>query len=418
MLRVRPSEARTGMRLALPVYHPTRPGAVLIRAGLPLERKAVARLQELSVPEVWIECPKLKDLARTASPGVQAARAHITHLIAGAFDSATKRVDPELDYKVFRNAIASMLSQLGENQWASLFVAELAATGKPAVRHATDVAFLSTLIGLRLDFYLLRERPKRLPAQAKDVTNLGVAAMLHDIGMTRLDEGSLHRWNTTHDESDERWQEHAKLGYRMVSGRIEPTAAAAVLHHHQRFDGSGFPARAGLDEALSGSDIHIYARIIAAADMYDRLVHGACDPNSDEYGPRTRPAVRALNMIQGEPFAGRIDPIVLWGLLNVCPAYPPGSIVRLSDGMRCAVAEWDPAHPCRPKVTPIGEVEVAELVRADPRGKVPIIDLAAKPELSVVEVDGEDVSEDNFELRSEDVSRVNALREMPESEAA
>ncbi len=400
MLRVRTNEARAGMRLALPVYHPTRPGTVLIRAGLPLEKIALQRLQELRVPELYIRCPKLREIERTRSPGVEAARAEVAGVISDAFDAAARRFDPELDYGTFRAVITTLITRLSEQDRAS-FVSELASAGAPALRHATDVAILATLIGLKIDFYLLSERPKKSPTQAKDVTSLGMAAMLHDLGMARLDEGTLHRWNTTRDETDERWREHVQIGYRMLSGRVDPTVSAAVLHHHQRFDGTGFPLSdtgGYKPQAPSGSGIHVFARIIAAADMFDRLVHPASDPGSEEYELSTRPAVRALRILQRDDVACQIDPVVLWGLLHVTPAYPPGTIVRLSDGSRAVVASWDPAHPCRPKVVRICEGAAEDILRDDPDGSPEYLRLSEHPELMIAECDGFDVREDNYDI--------------------
>lgn len=396
MLRVRPIEARPGMRLAMPVYHPRHPGTLLLQPGLALEAKAIARLRELKVHEVWIECPKLREMGGTVSPQVQAARADVTSHIAEVFDKAASQTKVELDYTLFRHTIGSLLTKLAEGPKTNLFVAELAAAGFPAIRHATDVAFLSVLIGLKLDFYLLRERPKLSPAQAKDVTNLGVAAMLHDIGMTRLPQPVLERWNTTLDESDPAWREHVRLGYEMVSGQIEPTAAAAVLHHHQRYDGSGFPLKPGHDALtgrVSGRDIHIFARIIGAAEQFDRLVHPASAPGSDLHDLPSRPVVRALRMLQSPPYSGWVDPIVLSGLLAVCPPYPPGTLVRLSNGMRCAVANWDPMQPCRPTVIEVGEDDPT--AEGEPGER---IELAERPDLEVVEAEGQDVQADNWSI--------------------
>ncbi|HCT44936.1 MAG TPA: hypothetical protein DF699_06965, partial [Phycisphaerales bacterium] len=159
-----------------------------------------------------------------------------------------------------------------EDPDAALFIGEIADTGSPAIRHGANVGYLAMLMGLRLDFYLLRERSRLTPRLAKDVTSLGVAAMLHDIGMTRLKASVLKRWADEHDHTDPAWREHVDLGYEMVRGHVEPSAAAAVLHHHQRYDGSGFPVRKrnGKVAGLDGSSIHIFARILIVADLYDR----------------------------------------------------------------------------------------------------------------------------------------------------
>jgi HD-GYP domain-containing protein (c-di-GMP phosphodiesterase class II) len=246
-------------------------------------------------------------------------------------------------------------------------------------------------MGLRLGFYLLRER-KRLPAMlAKDVTNLGVAAMLHDIGMTRLPEAVLRRHAEKRDDNDPEWMAHTDIGFEMVRGNIEPSAAASVLHHHQRFDGSGFPERASLNggtEPVRAQSIHIFARIIAAADMYDRLVNPASDPNSDPAEHPSVPPVRALSTLLRPPNRARIDPVVLRALLSVCPAYAPGSIVTLSSGMRAVVSDWSSLDPCRPTVQELTHFEDEEL--AEP------MHLREHPELSIIEYEGIDVRRDNF----------------------
>lgn len=393
MLRVRVIEALPGMVLAAPVYHPRSPGTLLLQPGHALEAKAIVRLRELRVSEVWIECPGLETMAQSSHPDVHEARSKVAKNIADAFDAAALTARPDLDYSSYRGAIVGLLDKLAESPASETFIAELTTAGFPAIRHAASTAYLAVLIGLKLDFYLLRERPKLSGAQAKDVTNLGVAAMLHDIGMTRLPEDVLIRWNTSLDETDEGWREHVRLGYKMVSGQIEPTAAAAVLHHHQRYDGSGFPPKTGFDgdpNPVKGRDIHIFARIVAAADIFDRLVHPASAPLGDQFGHHSRPAVRALKMVQSEPYVHWIDPVVLSGLLAVCPPYAPGSIVRLSDGRRCVVRTWSPADPCRPRMS--------ELIETDPAHPEvgELVDLDDRADLEIVEADGADVRADNY----------------------
>ena len=76
------------------------------------------------------------------------------------------------------------------------------------------------------------------------------------------------------DETDEQWRKHVLVGFALVKGRLPATASAAVLHHHQRMDGSGFPERQrgfGPPTALRGEEIHIFSRIVAMADVFDRF---------------------------------------------------------------------------------------------------------------------------------------------------
>lgn len=395
MLRVPISQAEPGMTLALPVYHPQNMSTVLLKAGAELERTTVDRMREIGIPEIWIRYPRLETISRFVSPGVMAARAGMACEVASAFDAAGKTVHARLDFNAYRKAMGSLMQRLVADTDSAIFISELVDSGKPAVRHGANVGYISMLMGLRLGFYLLRER-KRLPAMlAKDVTNLGVAAMLHDIGMTRLPDPVLQRWREERDDTDPEWRRHTEIGFDLVRGNIEPSAAASVLHHHQRFDGSGFPERitlSGTREAVAGQSIHIFARIIAAADMYDRLVNPAADPNASAEEHPSVPPVRALSTLLSEPFRSRVDPVVLRALLSVCPAYPPGSIVTLSNGMRAVVADWSALDPCRPVVQ--------ELTHFEDEQETEAIDLRDRRELSIIEFEGTDVRRDNFAPRS------------------
>ncbi|MFT5444040.1 MAG: putative nucleotidyltransferase with HDIG domain [Myxococcota bacterium] len=89
--------------------------------------------------------------------------------------------------------------------------------------------------------------------------NLHFAALLHDIGMLKVDRA--------HQRSPGHFQKHPQTASRMLSRiRLWEDVAPIVLHHHEWFDGSGYP------EARAGEDIPLESRIIAVADCYDALI--------------------------------------------------------------------------------------------------------------------------------------------------
>lgn len=385
------SQAEPGMTLAMPVYHPEQMSTVLLRAGARLERRSVDRMREMRVPQVWIEYPSLSMISRFVSPGVMQSRAVVSNEVCTALDAASKSGHARLDFPAYKSAMSGMVQKLVHNAESAIFVGELVDAGQPAVRHGANVGFISLLMGLRLGFYLIRERKHASGIAAKDVTSLGVAAMLHDIGMTRLPEEVRDRWRESRDESDPEWRQHVKVGYEMVRGQIEPSAAACVLHHHQRFDGSGFPKRKTLQGErvpIAGEEIHIYARIIAAADMYDRAVNPCSDPGDEVLDTPGVPPVVALNRFVRGSGRGLIDPVVLRALLSVCPAYAPGTMVRLSNGVDGVVTGWSPLDPCRPVVHAVSNFEADELGDR--------YDLREQTDLCVMETDGVPVTEANF----------------------
>ncbi len=425
MLRVSIQEAVEGMRLAMPVYHPRRGGPVLLKAGVSLEQRLISRLREIELREIWIHYPGMGFLGRYVSPAILHARAELSHQVLDALDAVAANAMARLDYSAYKRAIVGLVEQLLRAPTAAYYVEELSLPDTPHGRHANSVCFLSLLMGLKLGDYLIAERSRLHASHAKDVTSLGVGAMLHDIGMLRLPVSTLRAWNREHNEKDPHWQRHVKLGFDMVREGVDASAAAVVLHHHQAYDGSGFPRRKLLDGGsipLDGQEIHVFSRIVAVADAFDCLRDSGDAPGADSVPQTRRPTVAALREMALGEASGRFDPMVIRALVASVPAYTPGSLVTLSNDTRAVVCNWRPDDPCRPRVMPIDGLErainaveepMAILDSAEePRG---LIDLSCTPDLHIAWAEGFDVSDENFllpsagefDLRRADRERIN-----------
>jgi len=93
-----------------------------------------------------------------------------------------------------------------------------------------------------------------------------VAALLHDIGKMGIPDSVLKSPNKLSEEDWALMQKHPEYGWAIV--RLFPEferASLFVLHHHERVDGKGYPAR------LSGSDIPIGGRIVCVIDAFDAM---------------------------------------------------------------------------------------------------------------------------------------------------
>lgn len=391
MLRVPMRLARPGMVLALPVHHPRRRAQILLRAGFTLDDSAIDRLRDIRLPDLWIMYPGLDFIEKHINTDIARAQSTIVETVGDVFNSIASNGHAKLEYGKYKDVIKGFIDSILEHPQAGVLLQELGASDEPLMRHSSNVCYLSLLMGLTLEGYLIRQR-RRLPAHmAKDVVNLGVGAMLHDIGMTRLERDVVERWRADGDESDPEWRRHVELGYHIVQGSVEPSAAAVVLHHHQRFDGEGFPVQQqfdGAERGLEGDRIHVFARIVAAADLFDTLRRPG--------GGETRvPTVRVLRTMLSEKCAGRLDPVALRALMSVAPPYPPGSLVELSDGRQAVVREWTCEDPCRPTVQILPRIEDSRTFASDD-GEQEIIALTATPDLHIVMAEDEAVSEDNF----------------------
>lgn len=294
MLRVPLSKARCGMKLAMPVHHPALPGHVLLKPGFELDSAVIRRMQELKVPSMWIYYPALADVVRYISPEIADEHAQITRVLSESLLLATRDAHARLDFSVYAGAVRSLIRKLSEDSCRQLLIAEVSTSDRVLAAHGGNVCFLSLLMGLKLDAYLIAQRSKLHPQQARCVENLGVGALVHDIGVLRIPRDALERFSRTGDEADPQWRRHVELGVEAAQGRVEPSALAVIAQHHQRYDGQGFPVMdsAAGKRLLVGNEIHIFARIAHIADLFDRLRNGAASPLRD--GPaRPRSACSA-----------------------------------------------------------------------------------------------------------------------------
>ncbi|MFB9280172.1 HD-GYP domain-containing protein [Cohnella cellulosilytica] len=103
------------------------------------------------------------------------------------------------------------------------------------------------------------------PAEAE---LLRTASPMHDIGKVAIPDAILNKPGKLTPEEYEMIKRHTDIGYRLLNGsRRELLRAAAIVaeQHHEKWDGSGYPA------GRKGEEIHIFGRITAAADVFDAL---------------------------------------------------------------------------------------------------------------------------------------------------
>lgn len=133
----------------------------------------------------------------------------------------------------------------------------LAAAGQRdgySVGHSERVAHYSNLLG------------KHFGLSERELTDLRYAAALHDIGKIGVSRSILNKLGRLADDEVEAMRLHSIIGIRLIE-KIEGLKGAvpAIKHHHERWDGQGYPDR------LTGDAIPLSARIISVAETYDIL---------------------------------------------------------------------------------------------------------------------------------------------------
>lgn len=136
----------------------------------------------------------------------------------------------------------------------------------------------------------------KMAAKAKQ--SLRIAAMLHDIGKIGIDDRILRKASRLTAQESALMNAHPEIGARIL-GHVDDMAdvIAGIRHHHERFDGRGYPA------GLAGEAIPVAARIIAIADAYDALT------TDRPYRGASSPAQALLQL--GRDAGSQFDPTLL-----------------------------------------------------------------------------------------------------------
>jgi HD-GYP domain-containing protein (c-di-GMP phosphodiesterase class II) len=185
-------------------------------------------------------------------------------------------------------------------------------------RHTRRVGDLSADIGTALG----------MPAEQLDL--LREAAPLHDVGKIGVPDSILLKPSRLTDDEFERMKTHTTLGARMLAGGrglpLLDMAEEIAVTHHERWDGSGYPA------GLAGPAIPLVGRIVAVADVFDALTHSR--PYKDAWSvPDT---VAEITAQAGHQF----DPAVVEAFLRCLPELTSGDDAdpRVTETLAVALA--------------------------------------------------------------------------------
>jgi len=170
------------------------------------------------------------------------------------------------------------------------------------------------------------------------INNIVSGALLHDVGMLRLSKGITEKKGGLSDAELEQIKSHplhsSKIVQKELFGSHEVNLIA--LHHHERWDGQGYP------DKLVGPAIDVGARIVSVADAFEAMV-------SKKSYRASLGGYQAVKNLMADN-ARRFDPAVIMAFTKVMGIYPIGSIVRLNDSSVARVLKVHTDAPMRPMV--------------------------------------------------------------------
>ncbi|OAN64093.1 hypothetical protein A7X12_18180 [Sphingomonas sp. TDK1] len=250
--------------------------------------------------------------AKQAAASFPAEQARAAALVAGALDTVRDTFDDvRLGRAVAHEKVAALVDdisgQLDRNASALLRVLQLKSKHQYTYLHS--VAVCTLMVNLA----------RHLKMDDEAVRTLGLAGLLHDVGKMAIPHVVLDKPGRLSAEELELVRTHPEAGVALLraDASLPNLAMEVCLHHHERWDGTGYP------HGLEGDAISLPARMGAICDVYDALT------SNRSYKEAWRPA-RALGAMWS--WDGHFDRELLFQFMRSISLYPPGLVVRLASG--------------------------------------------------------------------------------------
>ena len=231
--------------------------------------------------------------------------------------------------------------------------------------HSVNVCVLSLVLGYHIGL------------ERKRLSNLGVGALLHDLGKTKLTKELVNKPGRFDDYDWTLMRKHPIYGVKVLfkTRAVDETtsrAAATIFEHHLSFDSSGYP------ELLNKRKPSLFARIVAIADTYNAMTSGRVYHNKRHLPDETITSM--VNRV-GKVF----DPLLLKTFINIMGIFPVGTVVALSSNEIGIISKNNPDNLEKPQVKVIANEEgLYDL------SEVKVLDLSMEPGLSVTKIIDDD----------------------------
>jgi len=205
------------------------------------------------------------------------------------------------------------------------------------ISHSVNVTIFAVKVGIGLKY----DRDKLL--------RLGLAAFLHDVGMTAVPNSIIFKHGKLNSAEFAVVKEHPLHGYELLKHLKNdyPYIVETALQEQEREDGSGYP------QGLSGENIREFAKIVGIVDVFEALVHG----RAYREGFITYNAIQKIIEQRSKQFNAKY----IRALINSVSMYPVGSLVKLSTDEIARVISVNSQRPMRPIVELLTDADGVKL---------------------------------------------------------
>jgi HD-GYP domain-containing protein (c-di-GMP phosphodiesterase class II) len=290
---------------------PEKPAEPLAQASKP----APPRPQSPAAPKRVALGEELQRAAKVRARSAETMRRMFTDVRMG------NAIQPEHCVSLVEDIVES----INRHPDALLSLARLKTADEYTYMHSAAVCALMVALGRQLDFD---------EAQCREA---GMAGMLHDLGKAAMPQDVLNKLGKLTDEEFAIIKQHPVRGYEMLvaGGAVSDSVMDVCRHHHERFDGAGYP------DGLKGEQISLLSRMGAVCDVYDAVTSNR--PYKAGWDP-------AQALAQMASWKGHFDETVFQSFVKSVGIYPVGSLVRMRSGRLAVVLEQNVGALTKPRV--------------------------------------------------------------------
>ena len=218
------------------------------------------------------------------------------------------RLGAQIDGGKVVQAVNGCVDSILRNPDASVWLTRIQAKHAGTAQHSLNVSALSIVMA------------KSMNMSQREMEDVGVCGMLHDVGKTSVSAEVLDKTGPLSADELEEMRRHPKYGRDiLVSTKSVMSGAADVAHsHHERPDGTGYPRK------LTDDSIPLFAKIVSIAEAYDTMT--TVQPYREARSPSD--ALQDLYAQRGKQF----DEDLVIRFIDAIGIFPPGSVVEMVNG--------------------------------------------------------------------------------------
>mgnify|MGYP001210799736 CR=1 FL=1 len=328
-------------------------GKVLLDSGALLTSDNISYLSFIGVKGVYVEDEedgtKSIDLSDLIQPEIREAAAWVVK------DFFSKSINgnipiPDSEKKIFET-VDEVVGIVLQNKDVVINLNQVKAYDQYTYFHSVDVGTLAGIIGAKRGL------------SKEELEELVTAGFLHDVGKVFISPDIINAPRRLNKEERIKMMEHPRLGYEYLKKNynFSDTVTRTVFEHHEWYNGMGYPNR------RSKEGLHIFSRILKAADVYDAMT------TKRPYHPPYLPS-EVMEYIMGR-CGMEFDPNVVELMARELCVYPVGCEVELSDGRRAVVVENHHGLVLRPTVEALDSKELIDLMSDRTAWKLTIVKL-------------------------------------------